>query len=63
VPILLRLEPLGLDVKYHQELTHPRLDHRTAAAEAWANFDPAWKDDDVRRWWEKTSSDLGARKP
>ena len=63
VPILLRLEPLGLDVQVHQELTHPRLDHRSAAAEACTAFDPAWKDDEVRRWWEKTSADLGTRKP
>ena len=63
VPIPLRLEPPNLDVKCLQELTHARLDYRTAAAEAWSNFNPAWKDNEVLRWWKKTSTELGARKP
>src|SRR5262245_25217257 len=33
--VLARLERLDLDVTYHRELTHPNLDHREAAAEAW----------------------------
>jgi hypothetical protein len=52
--VLGRLEPLDLDLKYHQEITHQDLEHREAAAAAGAWFNPAWKDDEVRAWWLKT---------
>lgn len=57
--VLGRLEPLDLDVKYHKELTHQVLAHREAAAGAWGSFDPKWKDEEVRAWWEKTKDFLG----
>src|SRR5262249_34314366 len=46
----LRLGPLGLEVKYHQELTHASHDHREPADESWKRFDPDGKDEEVRRW-------------
>lgn len=56
--ILTRLEPLGLDVRYHKELTHQDPEHREAAAAGWQSFNPAWKDEQVFSWWRDTEKFL-----
>jgi len=50
--ILNRLEPLDLDLPFHDELTHADAERRRAASTAARKFDPAWKNPEVWRWWE-----------
>jgi len=60
--ILTRLEPLGLDLPYHYELTHVDADRRRTAAAAAQNFDPTSKNEAVWRWWEEAGWPWPARR-
>jgi len=62
VPVLIRLEPLGLDLECNRELTHTNQERREEAIHSYQSWNEKTTDDEVRTWWKKTQDTLQRRR-